>query len=53
MDTNSISEHGVPKWEFLNLPAPFHMGSPHKEIGTLGLGNYWVMQRRHAANFFC
>ncbi len=42
MGTNSVLERGVPKWEFLSLPACFHMGTPHMEMGTVVLASHWV-----------
>jgi hypothetical protein len=40
MGTNSVWEWGVPKWEFLNLPAHFHMGTPRMETGTVVLAGH-------------
>jgi hypothetical protein len=37
MGTNSVWEQGVPKWEFLCLPARFHMGTPRMGTGTVVL----------------
>ena len=35
--TNSVSIRGVPIWEFFRLPAHFHTGSPHMEMGRVVL----------------
>jgi hypothetical protein len=35
MGTNSVMEWGVPKWEFLSLPAHFHIKTPRMETGTV------------------
>jgi hypothetical protein len=32
-----VLERGVPKWEFFNLPAHFHKGSPCVKMGTVVL----------------
>jgi hypothetical protein len=45
MGTNFVLERGVPKWEFLSLPACFHMGTPHMETGIVVLAVHWVMHQ--------
>jgi hypothetical protein len=52
MGTNSVWEWGVPKWEFLSLPAQFNMGitiwkrrSPngkHSHMGIFSLIPKWA-----------
>jgi hypothetical protein len=40
MDTNSVWERGVPKWEFLCLPVHFHMETPRMKTGTVVLAGH-------------
>jgi hypothetical protein len=45
--TNSVLERGVPIWEFLSLPAHFHMGTPRIKMGTVVLAGHGSRTRRH------
>jgi hypothetical protein len=45
MGTSSVLEWGVPRWEFLSLPARIHMGLPRMDTGTVVLAGHWVTHK--------